>query len=119
MRYFGCNLQLHQYLNSTFENFLLTSQFLGLSGMAIDGRHMLVLSIIFNGAGCLFFCSQGAECGFEKSVGDWTGYLLCDSHIFISLSTSFLAELGVQVWPWMRGFDGVIAAGDSIIREVV
>lgn len=87
--------------------------------MAIDGAHILVLSMVFKGTGCLFFCSQGAVCGFEKSVGDRTASLVSDSHIFISFSASFSTKPGVHVRPWMRGLDGLIGAGDAVILEVV
>src|SRR5450756_1066568 len=64
------SLSNSQYLNSTLEALLFMSQFFGLSGSPIDGRHMSALSILCDDASSLFFLLQGSACGLLKSEAD-------------------------------------------------
>ena len=64
------SLSNSQYLNSTLEVLLFTSQFVGLSGSPIDGRHISALSILFDDESSLFFLLQGSACGLMKSAAD-------------------------------------------------
>jgi hypothetical protein len=66
------NDQISQYLNSTLENLLFTSQCFGLSGISLDGRHMSVDSILSNVAEVLFFRFQGSLWILEKIPVDGT-----------------------------------------------
>jgi hypothetical protein len=76
------HLNISQYLNSTFENVLFTSQLFGLSGIAAERLHISLLLISSKGVESLFLRFQGFECGFEKSIGDgmteegWASHIL-------------------------------------------